>query len=269
MSAVRSVPTVKEDVAVTVHSRLILAAAVGLSFGQVFGAEEPAKLQVDKGKPLATHDASANQKTADAIVEQLRQSVALRGYKIDVVFQNKTAELSGCVGNMMQHDEALRVARTVPGVDQVRDQLLVLGGLKQTQAAMPPVPEAVPVPRRGAADGAAPAPVPGPVPGPGFPGGAEPVPIFQAGAGPAGPPYSLTPPSMPPYAWPTYAAYNNYSRVAYPQAYPYTAWPFIGPPYPFPKVPLGWRAVQLEWVDGHWWFMKYAHCYDYWRLRYW
>jgi BON domain len=263
MSAVRSVPTVKEDVAVTVHSRLMLAAALGLSFGQAFASEEPAKLAVDKGKPVATQP-SANQKTADAVVEQLRQATVLRGYKIDVVFQTKTAELTGCVGNMMQHDEALRIARSVPGVEQVRDQLLVLGGIKQAQAAMPAVPEAVPVPRRGAPDAAAPPPG-----GPGFPGAAEPVPIFQAGQGPAGPPYSLTPPNMPPYAWPTYAAYNNYSRVAYPQAYPYTSWPFIGPPYPFPKVPLGWRAVKLEWEDGHWWFNKYAHCYDYWRLRYW
>jgi hypothetical protein len=74
---------------------------------------------------------------------------------------------------------------------------------------------------------------------------------------------------MPPYAWPTYAPHNNYSRVGYPSAYPYHAWPFIGPPYPFPKVPLGWRKVILEWQDGHWWFGKAAMCYDWWRLRYW
>jgi hypothetical protein len=262
-------PTVKEDVAVTVHCRLMLATALGLSLGRAYGAEEPAKLPVDKGKPLATHaEPSVNQKTADAIADQLRLAVVLGGYKIDVVFQNGTAELSGCVGNMMQHDEALRLTRGVKGVQQVKDQLVVLGGIKQAQAAMPAVPEAVPVPRRPGPEAGAPA-GPGVPMGPGFPGAAEPVPIFQAGAGPAGPPYSLTPPSMPPYAWPTYAAYNNYSRVAYPQAYPYTAWPFIGPPYPFPKVPLGWRAVKLEWVDGHWWFNKYAQCYDYWRLRYW
>jgi hypothetical protein len=79
------------------------------------------------------------------------------------------------------------------------------------------------------------------------------VPSFQAAA-PA--PYDLNPPRMPPYAWPTYAPYNNYSRVGYPSAYPYNAWPFIGPIYPFPKVPLGWRAVKLEWQDGYWWYSK-------------
>ena len=71
-------------------------------------------------------------------------------------------------------------------------------------------------------------------------------------------PYDLNPPKMPPYAWPTYAPYNNYSRVASPMAYPYNAFPFIGPQYPFPKVPLGWRSVKLELEDGYWWFSKTA-----------
>ena len=74
---------------------------------------------------------------------------------------------------------------------------------------------------------------------------------------------------MPPYAWPTYAPYNNYSRVAYPEQYPYEAWPFIGPMYPFPKVPLGWRSIQLTWRDGYWWYGKNATPHDWWRVRYW
>ncbi len=93
----------------------------------------------------------------------------------------------------------------------------------------------------------------------------EATPIFQA---PAPAPYDLNPPRMPPYAWPTYAPYNNYSRVAAPTAYPYNAWPFIGPIYPFPKVPLGWRAVRLEWDDGFWWFSKTATKWDWWKLRF-
>ena len=90
--------------------------------------------------------------------------------------------------------------------------------------------------------------------------------MFQA---PTPSPYDLNPPQMPPYAWPTYAPYNNYSRVAYPEAYPYNAWPFIGPCYPFPKIPLGWRSVKLQWEDGHWWYSKVATNHDWWRLRYW
>jgi hypothetical protein len=51
--------------------------------------------------------------------------------------------------------------------------------------------------------------------------------------------------------------------------YPYEAWPFIGPFYPFPRVPLGWRSVTLTWQDGHWWYGKNATGHDWWRVRYW
>lgn len=76
-------------------------------------------------------------------------------------------------------------------------------------------------------------------------------------------------PPLPPYAWPTYAPYNNFSRVAYPTCYPYEAFPYFGPFYPFPKVPLGWRAVKLEWNDGFWFLSTHAQRYDYWVLRFW
>jgi hypothetical protein len=94
---------------------------------------------------------------------------------------------------------------------------------------------------------------------------AEPLAIFRAppGAG-QGPP-----PPLPPYAWPTFAPYNNYARVGYPTMYPYDAWPYIGPFYPFPKVPLGWRKVQLKWEDGKWWYGRFATATDYWRVRFW
>ena len=60
-------------------------------------------------------------------------------------------------------------------------------------------------------------------------------------------------PSMPGYAWPSYAAYPNYAAVTYPRQYSPTAWPYIGPFYPYPQVPLGWRKVTMEWDDGWWW----------------
>ena len=96
--------------------------------------------------------------------------------------------------------------------------------------------------------------------------GGEPMPIQQA---PVPGPYDLNQPPMPPYAWPTYAPYNNYSRVAYPTAYPYQSWPFIGPAYPFPQIPLGWRSVKLTYYDGHWWYGRRATGHDWWRIRYW
>ena len=60
-------------------------------------------------------------------------------------------------------------------------------------------------------------------------------------------------PAMPAYAWPSYAAYPNYAAVTYPKQYSPTAWPYIGPFYPYPQVPLGWRKVSLQWDDGWWW----------------
>ncbi len=79
-------------------------------------------------------------------------------------------------------------------------------------------------------------------------------------ASPLGPgqpaPYHYDSPHMPGYAWPSYAAYPNYAAVTYPKQYSPTAWPYIGPFYPYPQVPLGWRKVSLEWKDG-WWFLDF------------
>ena len=63
-------------------------------------------------------------------------------------------------------------------------------------------------------------------------------------------------PHLPNYAWPSYAAYPNYAAVTYPKQYSPTVWPYIGPFYPYPQVPLGWRKVSLEWSDG-WWFLDF------------
>jgi hypothetical protein len=68
-------------------------------------------------------------------------------------------------------------------------------------------------------------------------------------------------PQMPGYAWPSYAAYPNYAALTYPQQYSPTAWPYIGPFYPYPQVPLGWRKVTLEWDDG-WWMLDFNDCKD-------
>jgi hypothetical protein len=63
-------------------------------------------------------------------------------------------------------------------------------------------------------------------------------------------------PNMPGHAWPAYAAYPNYAGVTYPGQYSAAAWPYIGPFYPYPQVPLGWRKVQLEWKNG-WWYLDF------------
>ena len=62
--------------------------------------------------------------------------------------------------------------------------------------------------------------------------------------------------NLPGYAWPSYAAHPNYGAVSYPKQYSPSAWPYIGPFYPYPQVPLGWRRVALEWDDG-WWHLDF------------
>jgi hypothetical protein len=250
---------------VMVRSPLWLA-ALGLFVAQScpgWAAETPV---VQPPNLAPTPVVSANQQLADTIALRLRQSGTLYHYAIDVGFAGGVAEVSGVVASPAQHDAALGLVRGVPGVERVIDRLEVAGvggeagasPIRRVQAEAPPgqLPQplpgapAVPPPPAAAAPPAAPP---------------EAVPSFQA---PPPTPYDLNPPRMPPYAWPTYAPYNNYSRVCYPTAYPYNAFPFIGPFYPFPKVPLGWRAVQLEWKDGYWWFSKLANGYDWWRLRF-
>ncbi len=86
----------------------------------------------------------------------------------------------------------------------------------------------------------------------------QPVPMYGPGSGMGVTPARYDHPYMPNYAWPSYAAYPNYAAVTYPKQYSPTAWPYIGPFYPYPQVPLGWRKVTLEWDDG-WWMLDFKN----------
>ena len=95
----------------------------------------------------------------------------------------------------------------------------------------------------------------------GYGGGARPIPTSHIPGG-IGRTVSYDNPQMPGYAWPSYAASPNYAALTYPRQYSPSAWPYIGPFYPYPQVPLGWRKVTLEWDDG-WWFLDFKdskHC---------
>jgi hypothetical protein len=81
--------------------------------------------------------------------------------------------------------------------------------------------------------------------------GGQPVPMM-GGHGVGVAPARYDHPQLPGYAWPSYAAQPNYGAVTYPRQYSAQAWPYIGPFYPYPQVPLGWRKVTLEWDDGWW-----------------
>jgi len=96
-----------------------------------------------------------------------------------------------------------------------------------------------------------------PAPAVEVPASGAPMPMYTAAAAYAGvAPIRYDRPTLPNYAWPSYAAYPNYAAVTYPKQYSPTAWPFIGPFYPYPQVPLGWRKVSLEWDDG-WWMLDF------------
>ena len=82
--------------------------------------------------------------------------------------------------------------------------------------------------------------------------GAAPMPQYVRPVGAGVAPVRYDQPHLPSYAWPSYAAYPNYAGLTYPKQYSPTAWPYIGPFYPYPQVPLGWRKVTLEWHDGWW-----------------
>jgi hypothetical protein len=142
------------------------------------------------------------------------------------------------------------------------------GGYPPQMAMMPMgMPYMVPVygPQPQVPLAVAPASSMGQVSGPGGPGGpvggpggmaGGPQPMYMPGSGVGIAPARYDHPNMPGYAWPSYAACPNYAAVTYPKQYSPTAWPYIGPFYPYPQVPLGWRKVTMEWDDG-WWFLDF------------
>jgi len=83
----------------------------------------------------------------------------------------------------------------------------------------------------------------------------QPIAAYAPGAGRVAP-VQFDHAHMPNHAWPSYAAHPNYAGLTYPKQYSPTAWPYIGPFYPYPQVPLGWRKVSLEWDDG-WWMLDF------------
>jgi hypothetical protein len=87
--------------------------------------------------------------------------------------------------------------------------------------------------------------------------GAAPMPQYVTPVGGPVAPARYDQPYVPNYTWPSYAAYPNYASLTYPKQYSPTAWPYIGPFYPYPQVPLGWRKVTLEWHDG-WWQLDFC-----------
>jgi hypothetical protein len=221
---------------VKVRALFPLAAAAGLWVPASLAAQPPA---------------NPNQQLADTVAAGLR-GADVAGASVSIVAQDGTVYLTGTVRDAAQKEKLVAAAKGVAGVVTVRDGLATPGSpivRVQDLAPVAPMPLAPtgPAPYAGGNPIVEPAPL-------GVPGAIDP---------------SLQAPPLPPHAWPTYAPYNNLSRVGYPEAYPYNAFPFIGPYYPFPKVPLGWRKVTLEWEDGHWYIGRNSSPHDYWKVRFW
>jgi hypothetical protein len=197
-----------------------------------------------------------NQATADAVARVLKGSPELSGYRIEIETQNGLVTLAGGVANETQKAKAASLAGRVAGVSGVVNKMKVVGDTRvrpaQYQPNAPQVAmgghhnrgEMVSSPAMGGGQ-----PVQnGVASGPSFDGG----PLPEGAAGGPGATQGAGA-NMPNYSWPSYAPYPNYSAVGYPTAYPWQAWPNISAPYPYPEVPLDWRAVTLRWNDGIWW----------------
>jgi hypothetical protein len=199
-----------------------------------------------------------NQMTADSVASALRASRTLAGSRIEIEAQNGVVTLSGTLASPALKSEAMIRAQRTAGVQGVVDRLQIvdrrvfaaqyqpqvamgifhgrsMGGTTVGDGSM--MSTLAPNAAAGAGGG-------------GYVSDGGPVPEGPAGGGAGG---SGAMPGPPNYAWPSYAPYPNFSAVGYPTAYPWQAWPNIGPFYPYPEVPLDWRAVTLRWDDGIWW----------------
>lgn len=218
------------------------------------------QLQAPGMSPPGSSGGSANQQVAEQIAQALAAN-RLSGLDIEVRYNGGLATLSGPVPHPQVAMIAHQVTASVPGVLQVDNRLTVPGmpaGMPgpgqpgafpgagpQGQNIMPVNHQAAgaPHPAMMAAGAMGMAPGMGGMgPGPG--------PHAHGAGNPSHLAYDL--PNLPNHSWPTYAAYPNYAQVSYPKEYSASAWPYIGPFYPYPQVPLGWRQVQLEWDDGAW-----------------
>lgn len=233
-----------------------------------------------------------DQQIADYIKSRLQaeqQQGNLRGFNVDMRVDNGTVWFKGHVSNATQEMTILKTAQQAGhlGVTQVVDDIAVRAQTAPTPAPVaaqpasyqagyqqPPqqqpmmMPVQQPMPAYSQASPYQQASNQEAVPATeGVASNGTPLPFATTGggAGPAAMPASYgsavgmpsEAPNLPGYAWPGYAAHPNYAAVSYPRQHSASAWPYIGPFYPYPQVPLGWRKVSLEWDDG-WWMLDFS-----------
>lgn len=239
----------------------------------------------------STSGASGDENQAQQIAGNLKQSGRLKDYRVGVKYEDGVAWLSGTVTSDQQRQMAELVARNSPGVNHVVNKLEIenaggeAGAIEdqniETASNSRPQQRQAMAPRQRRQAGQAPRnnmPVPYARAGgqgiqpaaysrqaqfcpdggcmSGMEGGMAPAPMGGGMPGAVGQSASYNNPQMPGYAWPSYASSPNYAALTYPKQYSASAWPYIGPFYPYPQVPLGWRKVTMEWDDG-WWFLDF------------
>lgn len=239
---------------------------------------------------------ASDENAAQSIAKNLKQSGKLKDYRVGVKYEDGVAWLMGTVTSPQQKQIAEQLARQSEGVQHVVSKLEVerpegaLGSDEQLEFASNEMPAErqlaqrapqrarsqqgnMPVPYARTASGpqgrgiqaanfsqAQYCPDGGCQPGGGGqmgPGGMSPAAMGPRPPMAGGAAVSYDNPQMPGYAWPSYAASPNYAALTYPKQYSASAWPYIGPFYPYPQVPLGWRKVTLEWDDG-WWNLDFS-----------
>lgn len=222
----------------------------------------------------------SNQQVAQQIADSL-VAAGLGQHDLEIRYKDGGCSLAGNLDTPEQAATAYQLAASVPEVQQVLNRLTVAGKPFNPQAVRPagynpaamqqylqpgghpqapafppagyPAPQQLPTAQAGH-PGHPTAQQSGPIQQAGFPGalGYTHHPGHNAHFGSIHPHEVYNSPNLPEYAWPTQAAYDNYGAVTYPSQYDASAWPYIGPFYPYPQVPLGWRSAQLVWDDGYW-----------------
>jgi osmotically-inducible protein OsmY len=227
---------------------------------------EPPRMETRK-PAVSVRDAAITENALSRLGEY-KSNGQLKHFDLDISTVEGEVWVRGQVANMAQKNLVLQTVQRVPGVTKVIDDLVSKEGgstslvkpasdarTVSTPANMPNMGRAIAEPRAYATstvasyDGGMPvesAPMSS-----GMSPMSTPVPMNMGPSYGAGAP-RYDQPQMPGYAWPSYAAYPNSAAVTYPKQYSASAWPYIGPFYPYPQVPLGWRKVALEWDDGLW-----------------
>ena len=215
---------------------------------------EPSRLSIDSQPVVSPVDAGITSEILGRL-GSAQKNGHLRNFEIDISTVSGEVWARGVVSTPEQKQLVLGTAQNTPGVRKVIDDVTVSGRVRQVSNEVAG-PSSMPVVGSGAPRAFAPSALTnGPMApsqmAPATGGAMAPVPM-QGGPGYGGGTPRYDQPNLPNYAWPSYAAHPNYAAVTYPKQYSASAWPYIGPFYPYPQVPLGWRKVALEWDDGLW-----------------